>query len=144
MTAIFLGLYRVVRRPGERNLLSTTLSYPATIIATLLLFPGHAEFATVVVVILAFGDGTAYFGGKLFGRTPFAVESTQDVGGYDQLRLRFRSYCESRLLGGGAQPRRVAGNGFRLWNSGGDSCRGGGIDPDLKSPTTCGLVSLPL
>ncbi|MGH7200717.1 MAG: phosphatidate cytidylyltransferase [Planctomycetaceae bacterium] len=70
LTAVFLVLRRVVRRPGEDNLLSTALSYPATILATLYLFPAHAELAAVVVVVLAFGDGSAYIGGKLLGRHP--------------------------------------------------------------------------
>ena len=68
LTGIFLLLRGVVRRPGEENFFSTALSYPATILVTLVLFRGHAEFACVVVVVLAFGDGSAYIGGKLFGR----------------------------------------------------------------------------
>lgn len=64
----FLALHRVVRRPGENNLLSTTLSYPITIMVMLALFPAHSEFTCVVVAILAFGDGAAYFGGTLFGK----------------------------------------------------------------------------
>jgi dolichol kinase len=68
LTAGFLALHKVVRRPDEKNLLSTTLSYPITIIAMLALFRYHAEFTCVVVVILAFGDGAAYFGGTLFGK----------------------------------------------------------------------------
>ena len=77
-TVGFLLLHRVVRRPGERNLLSTTLSYPLTIVAMLLLFPAHAEFTTAVVAVLAFGDGAAYFGGKLFGKTrlPWNADKT--------------------------------------------------------------------
>lgn len=68
MTAVFLACHRVVRRPGETGLLSTTVSYPAMVILTLVLFPAHLEFTCVVVVVLAFGDGSAYIGGKLFGR----------------------------------------------------------------------------
>lgn len=68
LTAGFLALYKFVRRPDEKNLLSTTLSYPIIILIMLALFRYHAEFACVVVTILAFGDGAAYFGGTLFGR----------------------------------------------------------------------------
>lgn len=68
LTLVFLSLHRVVHRPGETNLLSTTLSYPATVIAAVLLFPEHVELTGVVVVVLAFGDGSAYIGGKLFGK----------------------------------------------------------------------------
>jgi dolichol kinase len=69
LTLAFLALRGVVRRPDERNFLSTTLSYPASVLAVLLLFPARPEFAMVVVVILAFGDGTACLVGRLFGRT---------------------------------------------------------------------------
>ncbi|MBT4866327.1 MAG: phosphatidate cytidylyltransferase [Planctomycetaceae bacterium] len=68
MTAVFLSLYRTVRRPGEDNLLSTAISYPAIIIVTVLLFPAHVELMGVVVVVLALGDGAAYIGGKTFGK----------------------------------------------------------------------------
>ena len=67
-TVGFLALHKVVRRPDEKNLLSTTLSYPIVILAMLALFRAHAEFTCVVVAILAFGDGAAYFGGTLFGK----------------------------------------------------------------------------
>jgi len=70
LTGVFLSLHRVVRRPGEENLLSTAISYPATIIATLLLFPAHVELTGVVAVVLAFGDGSAYIGGRFFGKRP--------------------------------------------------------------------------
>ncbi|HUG93698.1 MAG TPA: phosphatidate cytidylyltransferase, partial [Planctomycetaceae bacterium] len=78
LTLVFLALRPVVRRPGERNFLSTTLSYPASILAVLLLFPGRPEFAMVVVVVLAFGDGSAWLAGRLFGRRrlPWNPEKT--------------------------------------------------------------------
>lgn len=65
LTAVFIACFRIVRRPGEDNLVSTVVSYPATILATLLLFPAQPEFACVVVVVLGIGDGAAY----IFGRT---------------------------------------------------------------------------
>ena len=68
LTVVFLAFHRTVRRPGENNLLSTAISYPSTVITTLVLFPQHVEFTMVVVSVLAFGDGSAYFGGKLFGK----------------------------------------------------------------------------
>jgi farnesol kinase len=78
LTTVFLLLHRFVRRPGEHNFLSTTLSYPGTILLTLLLFPDHAEFAGVVVTILALGDGSAYLVGKRFGkqRLPWNTEKS--------------------------------------------------------------------
>lgn len=69
LTGVFLASRRIVQRDGEDNLLSTTLSYPATVCLLLVLFPGHAEFAGALVTILAFGDTAAYFGGKTLGRT---------------------------------------------------------------------------
>ena len=69
LTAVFLALTRIVRRPDEDNYLSTVLSYPACVLAVLVLFPARAEFAAVVVVVLAFGDGAASIGGRLFGKT---------------------------------------------------------------------------
>ena len=78
MTAVFLSLYNTVRRPGEDNLLSTAISYPAIIIVTVLLFPAHVELMGVVVVVLALGDGAAYIGGKTFGKRklPWNSEKT--------------------------------------------------------------------
>ena len=71
MTAVFLSLYRTVRRPGEDNLLSTAISYPAIIIVTVLLFPAHVDLmvgslsfiavsgpiATLAYMVLADADG---------------------------------------------------------------------------------------
>lgn len=65
LTAVFLACHRVVRRPREDNFLSTTLSYPACVLLTLVVFPANVEFTCVVVVVLAFGDASAYIGGKL-------------------------------------------------------------------------------
>ncbi len=78
LTVIFLAVFRLVRRPGERNLLSAALSYPATVVGTIVLFPAHLEFACVVVTILAFGDGFAYLCGSLFGKTrlPWNAQKT--------------------------------------------------------------------
>lgn len=78
LTALFLALFRVVQRDGESDLLLTVLSYPATILVTLMLFPAHAEFAAVVVVVLAFGDTAAHFFGKLLGgpRLPWNRKKT--------------------------------------------------------------------
>jgi farnesol kinase len=78
LTLVFLALRPIVQRRGEQNFLSTTLSYPACVLAALMLFPDRPEFAMVVVVVLAFGDGSAYLAGRLFGRThlPWNPEKT--------------------------------------------------------------------
>src|SRR5580704_1521163 len=82
LTAILTGVYiaskEIVRRPDETNFYSTCLSYPACILAMLLLFPQHPEFTCVVVVVLGFGDASAYIGGKLVGgrRLPWNSKKT--------------------------------------------------------------------
>ncbi len=71
LTAILTGVYiaskQIVRRPDETDFYSTCLSYPACIMAMLLAFPQHPEFTCVVVVVLGFGDASAYIGGHLLG-----------------------------------------------------------------------------
>jgi dolichol kinase len=71
LTAILTGVYiaskKIVRRPNETDFYSTCLSYPACILAMLLLFPQRPEFTCVVVVVLGLGDASAYIGGNLIG-----------------------------------------------------------------------------
>ncbi len=78
LTAVFLACFRIVRRPGENNLISTVVSYPATVLATLILFPAQPEFACVVVVVLGIGDGAAYIFGRTLGaaRLPWNPQKT--------------------------------------------------------------------
>lgn len=75
---VVLYSYRSFKRRGERNGVASIVSYPATILLTLFLFPAHAEFGAVVAVVLAFGDGSATLGGLLFGRRalPWNAEKT--------------------------------------------------------------------
>jgi len=68
-TSLFLFFRKHVEREGETNLLSTVYTYGAVVAAVLFLFREHAEFASVVTVIIAFGDSAAHIGGKLFGKT---------------------------------------------------------------------------
>lgn len=70
LTGVFLAFYPIVRRPGETGLLVTCLAYPATFLATMHLFPAHLEFACVVVVVLALGDGAAHIAGRSLGGRP--------------------------------------------------------------------------
>lgn len=78
LTAVYIASKKIVRRPDETNFYSTCLSYPACILAMLLLFPQHPEFTCVVVVVLGFGDASAYIGGKLVGgrRLPWNSKKT--------------------------------------------------------------------
>jgi phytol kinase len=67
-TGVYIGLRSHVSRPEESNFFSSALSYPAMVLGTLLVFPSHAEFAMVVVILIGLGDGFAYICGKRFGR----------------------------------------------------------------------------
>lgn len=68
LTMTYVALHKVVKRQNESDFLLTALSYPVIVLASLWLFPAQMEFACVVVVILAFGDGSAFIGGKMWGR----------------------------------------------------------------------------
>lgn len=68
LTTVYLKSVARVRRADEHNFVATAISYPATIILSLLLFRSHTEFTSVVVCVLAFGDGCAYFAGKYLGK----------------------------------------------------------------------------
>ncbi|MCA9067724.1 MAG: phosphatidate cytidylyltransferase [Planctomycetaceae bacterium] len=78
LTSLYILMRTRVSRPDEQNFYSTTLSYPAAVLGTLLVFPSHAEFAMVVVILIAFGDGFAFICGKNFGkrRLPWNSEKT--------------------------------------------------------------------
>src|SRR5690606_11644713 len=67
LTGLYIALRRFVARPGESDFYVTTLSYPAAVLGTLFAFPHAPELAAVVVVVIAFGDGAAYLGGKRIG-----------------------------------------------------------------------------
>ncbi|MBA3312002.1 MAG: hypothetical protein M3552_03715 [Planctomycetota bacterium] len=78
LTAIYIAARRIVARPGETDFYVTTLSYPIAVLATLFAFPGAPELAVIVVVVIAFGDGSAYLGGKCIGgpRLPWNADKT--------------------------------------------------------------------
>ncbi len=67
-TLIYLHFHRISRR-GEANnsRVGAVLGYAGSIVAMLVLFPAHSELSLTVLAILAFGDGSATLGGKLFG-----------------------------------------------------------------------------
>lgn len=68
LTVVFLRMRHTVRRNGEDNFLSTVLSYGVCVVTMSALFRGNPEFTSVVVAVLAFGDGSAYLGGKYLGK----------------------------------------------------------------------------
>jgi dolichol kinase len=60
--------YRRIERAGEQNQRFWAVAgYAGSVLGTVLLFPGHLEFGLTVLAILAFGDGSATFGGILLG-----------------------------------------------------------------------------
>jgi dolichol kinase len=57
---------------------AAVIGYAGSVLLTLLLFPAHAELGLTVLAVLAFGDGSATLGGKLFGgkRLPWNRDTT--------------------------------------------------------------------
>lgn len=78
LTGIYIAARRIVARPNETDFYLTTLSYPAAVLATLFAFPGAPELGAIVVVVIAFGDGSAYLSGKRIGgpRLPWNKNKT--------------------------------------------------------------------
>jgi len=68
LTAAVLWAGPRIGRIGERDWLLRVWSYPIAVVGVLLVFPDRAEFAAVVVAVLAFGDGAATLGGLRWGR----------------------------------------------------------------------------
>lgn len=56
---------RNLSRPGERNLLCSSIGYSMLVMLAVLLFPGQLEIGMAVFAIIAFGDGSATLGGLL-------------------------------------------------------------------------------
>jgi farnesol kinase len=68
LMVVFFACFRLVRRQGETNLVGAVLGYAAAVVGTLVLFPAQAEFASVVIAVLAVGDTAACVAGRSFGR----------------------------------------------------------------------------
>jgi len=69
MSLAFFGLkhFREVARAGESGGIDSVLGYSFSVLAALAIAPLHPEYCLIVLVILAFGDGSATLGGKLIG-----------------------------------------------------------------------------
>ena len=66
--AIFWNWRRIARSGvGNNDRLSAIYGYATCVLATLFLFPAHAECGLAVLSVLAFGDGSATLLGKLVG-----------------------------------------------------------------------------
>ena len=114
LTAVYLALHPRVSRPEEANFLSTALSYPATVLGTLLVFPAHAEFAMVVVILIAFGDGFAYHLREKLRPTPFALEPRKNLGRHSGVCGVFGPGGHAGVLAGSKKSRSFAAVGGSL------------------------------
>ncbi len=59
IAALLLWRFKNIRRTDEQSELAAVFGYSVSILATLLLFPKHAELGMLVLCVLAFGDGMA-------------------------------------------------------------------------------------
>ena len=59
IAALLLWRFKTIRRADEKAELSAVFGYSVSVLATLLLFPKHAELGMLVLCVLAFGDGMA-------------------------------------------------------------------------------------
>lgn len=62
---IFFGFRHIARNGRINDRISGVGGYAGSVLATLLLFPQHAEMGLMVLGVLAFGDGAATLGGLL-------------------------------------------------------------------------------
>ena len=79
---IFVG-YRRIERSGEQNeRFSAVTGYAASVLLTLLIFPGDAELGLTVLAVLAFGDGSATLGGLLLRGPTLPWNHHKTVAGF--------------------------------------------------------------
>jgi dolichol kinase len=75
--------YRRIERIGEQNQRYPAIAgYAASVLVTILLFPGQLELGLTVLAILAFGDGSATFGGILIGGPRLPWNPEKSVSGF--------------------------------------------------------------
>jgi dolichol kinase len=66
LVAAALWVGKTLQRPGEPNMVESTVGYAIPALTLALLFPGQIELAGTALAILAFGDGSATLAGLLF------------------------------------------------------------------------------
>lgn len=59
--------YHRIERQQDRERVAAVLGYALSVLVMLLVFPQHAELGLTVLAVLAFGDGSATWGGLTFG-----------------------------------------------------------------------------
>jgi dolichol kinase len=67
---VAIRLLPALRRHHRESWVRTCLTYAVPPLATLLIFPARAEYASVVISILAFGDSAAAIAGRALGKVP--------------------------------------------------------------------------
>lgn len=72
--------HRIRLEKGE-NWLRTCVTYAIPPVLSLVLFPRNAEYAAVMLVVLAFGDAAAAIGGRRFGRRTLPWNSAKTWAG---------------------------------------------------------------
>ncbi len=70
LTAFGVWYPRHLRRQRSESWMLTCVTYAVPPTVVLCLFPARAEFAAVVLTVLAFGDTAAATAGKIWGRRP--------------------------------------------------------------------------
>jgi len=77
---IFLQWQQIERHRSESRT-AAVLGYLLAVVGTLLLFPAQLELAFLVLAILAFGDGSATFGGVLLGGRALPWNEEKTISG---------------------------------------------------------------
>ena len=79
---LFLQWSKIARSgTGSTDRIEAIFGYACSVMLTLLLFPAHPECGLAVLAILAFGDGSATFAGKLFGGPKLPWNRRKSVAG---------------------------------------------------------------
>lgn len=83
LTGLIFWNWRQIARAGvgDADRLAAIYGYAGTVLATLFLFPAHAECGLALLGVLAFGDGSATLLGKLVGGPRLPWNRTKSVAG---------------------------------------------------------------
>ena len=73
--------FRYVSRDNSENRSEAVLGYLMSVLGSLLLFPAHPEIGFAVLAVLAFGDGSATFGGLVFPSRSLPWNDDKTVSG---------------------------------------------------------------
>lgn len=79
---IFFGWNKIQRSQADGDRVGAVAGYALSVLACVFLFPASLEIAVTVLAILAFGDGTATFGGLYFGGPRLPWNSRKSWSGF--------------------------------------------------------------